>query len=46
MFLKTDGSRWLPDHQAESMRESTNAAQIGRRRSNSAACAILGQVTL
>jgi hypothetical protein len=29
MFLKTDGSRWLPDHQAESMRETTNGAQIG-----------------
>jgi hypothetical protein len=29
MFLKTDGSRWLPDHQAESMRETTNGAQLG-----------------
>jgi integrase len=28
MFLKTDGSRWLPDHQAGSMRETNTRAQI------------------
>jgi integrase len=28
MFLKTDGSRWFPDHQAEPMRETANGAQI------------------
>jgi integrase len=28
MFLKADGSRWLPDHQAEPMRETNKRAKI------------------
>jgi integrase len=28
MFLKADGSRWLPDHQAEPMRQTNKRAKI------------------